>query len=146
MQRFFIVRFCLHSQTKINLICLFKRLKLDKSAISFLLLGHFLYIGTSTQQHIGQKALLVSSLVTQTTPQCMSFFYILSGDSVGALNIYIMSGAALTNSDVPVWSKRDSQGGTWVPGQTNIQRPSSYRVSQAHSLLDFSIECLAYRC
>ncbi|XP_025084901.1 MAM and LDL-receptor class A domain-containing protein 1-like [Pomacea canaliculata] len=112
--------------------------------------GHFLYIGTSTQQHIGQKALLVSSLVTQTTPQCMSFFYILSGDSVGALNIYIMSGAALTNSDVPVWSKRDSQGGTWVPGQATIQRPSSYRVVfegvvGASSLADIAIDDIIVR-
>ncbi|XP_025084909.1 MAM and LDL-receptor class A domain-containing protein 1-like [Pomacea canaliculata] len=112
--------------------------------------GHYLYIETSSPHYLGQKAHLVSSLVTQTTPQCMLFFYSLNGDNVGALNIYIISGAELTSSDIPVWSKRHNLGEIWFPGQTTIQGSSSYRVVfegvvGAGSLGDIAIDDIIVR-
>lgn len=96
--------------------------------------GHYLYIETSAPRHPGQKACLVSSQVTQTTPQCLKFYYNLHGNNIGALNIYVMIGSALTSTDSPVWSRRNNLSDTWIPGQTTITGSSPYRVNMLHWL------------
>ncbi|KAK7473655.1 hypothetical protein BaRGS_00035133, partial [Batillaria attramentaria] len=91
-------------------------------------LGHYMYIETSSPRRPGQKARLISSQVTSTSPQCLSFFYNLNGRQIGALNVYVMTGASLASTDTPVWTKTTNLGDRWVPGQTTVQANSPYKI------------------
>nr|KAG5689549.1 hypothetical protein BaRGS_022052 [Batillaria attramentaria] len=84
-------------------------------------LGHYMYIETSSPRRPGQKARLISSQVTSTSPQCLSFFYNLNGRQIGALNVYVMTGASLASTDTPVWTKTTNLGDRWVPANNDFE-------------------------
>ena len=90
-----------------------------------------MYIDASSQQSGAKShpvARLVSPQITTTSPQCLTFYYNLHGNHIGALNIYVMTGTSLTASDTPVWTKSLNLGDRWVPGMTTVQAPSAYKV------------------
>ena len=90
-----------------------------------------MYIDASSQQPSGNNrpaARLVSPQITTTSPQCLTFYYNLHGNHIGALNIYVMMGTSLNVSDTPVWTKSFNLGNRWVPGMTTVQAPSAYKV------------------
>jgi hypothetical protein len=66
--------------------------------------------------------------VTSTSPQCLSFYYSLNGATIGALNVYTMTGASLGATATPIWTKNQNIGDSWQPAQTTIQSSSPFKV------------------
>eukprot|EP00794_Sanderia_malayensis_P017044 gene17044-18759_t len=87
-------------------------------------LGTYAYIETSGVRKLGDKARLESELFTATNGQCMSFWYHMYGQTIGALNIYMKSSAGLTL----LKTYNGSQGNVWKEGEVGLYSRTNFRV------------------
>uniref|UniRef100_A0A2C9KBP7 MAM domain-containing protein n=1 Tax=Biomphalaria glabrata TaxID=6526 RepID=A0A2C9KBP7_BIOGL len=71
--------------------------------------GKYIYIETSAPQRPGQKARLISPDIGAGS-YCVQFYYNMFGQTVGNLNLYVMTGLVLPT---PLWSKSGTQGQAW---------------------------------
>ncbi|KAK0068562.1 MAM and LDL-receptor class A domain-containing protein 2, partial [Biomphalaria pfeifferi] len=71
--------------------------------------GKYIYIETSSPQRPGQKARLISPDIGAGS-YCVQFYYNMFGQTVGNLNLYVMTGLVLPT---PLWSKSGTQGQAW---------------------------------
>lgn len=88
------------------------------------LLGHYMYIETSSPRVKGDKALLNSPMFKATSGKCMEFFYHMYGGSVDTLNVYIKSSLFRRR----LWGKSGDQGQFWQLGQVSLSSPVDYQV------------------
>ena len=91
--------------------------------------GKYVFLESSSPRKTGDKTRLVSQQFnrTSTTP-CFVFYYHMSGQSIGSLNIYVNN----SGSETLIWSLSGDKGTKWQNGQVNVasvQVGSSYKVS-----------------
>ncbi|XP_056002057.1 uncharacterized protein LOC125662133 [Ostrea edulis] len=84
--------------------------------------GHYLYLESSNQKP-GDKAVLVSSDFTNTTPQCLTFWYHMYGPDTASLRV-ILTG----NSNSTIWKKSGDQGKDWQ--RAIVEIPTSLKRHQ----------------
>lgn len=88
----------------------------------------------ATNQARGNKARFVGPIESQTSGQCLEFWYHMLGSGIGTLNVYNKRGSSLGQ---PVWTLSSNQGDEWLIAQVTMSSPrSSWRVSiQEENLL-----------
>ncbi|XP_046571399.1 MAM and LDL-receptor class A domain-containing protein 1-like [Haliotis rubra] len=84
--------------------------------------GYYIYIETSGSMKTGDKAQLFSPRV-QAGQSCITFWYNMYGSNVGALNVYVQTGAAIPST--PTWKRTGTHGTHWRMGQfsVNVKTP-----------------------
>ncbi|XP_019632083.1 PREDICTED: MAM and LDL-receptor class A domain-containing protein 2-like [Branchiostoma belcheri] len=87
--------------------------------------GFYMFIETSSPQVTGDKARLVSPLVSPTGTKCLTFWYHMYGDHVDSLNVYVQTGPVVGQ---PIWTKSGTQGNQWDQGQVDIPSNSQYNI------------------
>ena len=97
---------------------------------SSVIAGHYMYIETSAPRTRGQKARLLSSLVTPSGSSCVSFYYHMYGRNIGALNIYVKEQSTSGTSSLgqPVWTRSGNQQNNWIVGQFSVTPSQSFKV------------------
>jgi hypothetical protein len=71
-----------------------------------------MYIEASDPRKAGERARMHTEILpTSTTPNCLSFWYHMSGSGMGTLTIYKES--ARDNSLSRMWELSGDQGNTW---------------------------------
>ena len=80
-------------------------------------LGRYLYIEAFNRQ-AGDNARLQSGWFIKTQQLCLQFWYYMSGEDVGSLNIYIQRNAS--GSKIKVWSQQGHMGDNWIFAQVPI--------------------------
>ena len=93
-----------------------------------MLAGNFLYIETSQPRKQGDTASIQSQVVTDTNPQCFTFWYFMHGSSLGALNVsYVMQNVP---TPTQLWGQAGEQGSVWKQASVDIPTtPASINVS-----------------
>ncbi|XP_070567019.1 MAM and LDL-receptor class A domain-containing protein 2-like [Ptychodera flava] len=86
-------------------------------------LGYFLFF-ESSKTTTGETAWLMSEYFNPTVDSCLTFWYHMYGDTIGALNIYIYSGS----TPILLWSKSGNQGDVWRQGQVSVYSSVEYQV------------------
>ncbi|KAH3887672.1 hypothetical protein DPMN_011690 [Dreissena polymorpha] len=86
--------------------------------------GSYFFIETSFPRRPNDKARLVSSQQTAGT-SCLSFYYNMYGQNVGALNVYVKRGVALGN---PVFSQSGTKGQDWKSALVTITSAVQYQL------------------
>ena len=82
--------------------------------------GKYAYIESSEPQEPGDKAVLVSDMMTGK--QCMRFKYHMYGEDIGSLSIY--------RRGFLVWKEIGNHGNKWLEGQVDFDCSiSQYQVS-----------------
>ncbi|KAL3836125.1 hypothetical protein ACJMK2_021576 [Sinanodonta woodiana] len=86
--------------------------------------GHYLYL-ESGGRNFTDAARLESSLITNSTPKCLQFWYHMYGVHVHELNVYLKTESSLGK---PVWTQTGQLGNMWVLGLVTVQKSEPYRV------------------
>lgn len=92
--------------------------------------GHYVFMESSSPMAPNNTAHLISP---QYTPQnsgsqiCLTFYYQMFGQNVGALNLYQTNGGT-SPAGQPVWSRNFNQGQPWHQGQATLNPSGAYRV------------------
>ena len=93
------------------------------------IVGYYIYIEASAPRVVGDRAWLDSESFSVGSPNCLSFWYNMNGQSIGALRVWVSS---QTGARTPIWELKGNQGANWVMGRVNIpKQTTSYKV---HSL------------
>lgn len=80
-------------------------------------------------QNTGDKARIIKSYSkTPSTGNCLTFWYMMYGSSLGTLNVYQKVGNNLGSA---IWSISGDQGRqrTWLKGQVTLNSTSQFSVS-----------------
>ena len=80
---------------------------------SFLFLGKYLFIETSSPRKVGDKAWLVSDYFNKSV-SCFTFWYHMFGGTIGSLNIYQQP---LGGQRTLLWRLTGNKGNKWFSGQ-----------------------------
>ena len=85
-----------------------------------------MYIETSYPRKKGDKARFISpTYVGVKGGQCFQFWYHMYGQDIGQLNVYIKTGANISN---PSWTRSGDRGNVWKITQISITTSSSFNV------------------
>lgn len=101
----------------------------------FVYLGHYVYIETSYPRRTGDKAWLISDIfqVNPTFNWCVKFWLHMYGDSVGYLNVYVVTGVTKTVKDKfyeRVFHLTGNHGNNWVYQEFQINSGKDFQVSR----------------
>ncbi|XP_025084916.1 MAM and LDL-receptor class A domain-containing protein 1-like [Pomacea canaliculata] len=89
--------------------------------------GHYMYIESSTPQHPGDRARLVSPTYPPTIGSCLSFYYNMYGLTMGTLKVYL----AGTGPAAPyqlLFQKSGNQGKNWLMAESEVESPTSFNI------------------
>ena len=86
------------------------------------IVGYYIYAEASSPRANGDKARLLSPLVTGTT--CLLFSYHMNGAQMGTLNLI----GKIGSSETKLWSKSGQQGNTWNSLQFRIRTTAQFQV------------------
>lgn len=106
----------------------------------FYCLGHYFYIETSRPRTQGQKAKLLSRTVSATSTVCISFYYHMYGNNIGALNVYLTKSGA--SNSVPAWTRKGNQQNKWTIGQLTMNPGQNQQVFSYFNCYKCSILCV----
>ena len=90
-----------------------------------------MYIEASYPRKQGDKARIISTDFNPTSSRgrCVKFAYHMYGTSIGALSIYIKTGAG-NQSETLIWSNSGNHGNQWILGQAPVRSSKKYSVSR----------------
>ncbi|CAF0741635.1 unnamed protein product, partial [Brachionus calyciflorus] len=83
--------------------------------------GYYIYLETSGVKK-GDAARILSQPINSTLVKnihCLSFYYHLYGETIGELNIKILTPVGLTTE--PIWKRTEQHGNLWLKGHVNLQ-------------------------
>ena len=89
------------------------------------ILGHYLYLETSTTLPAGSKAIINTPYYFNNGQKCVQFYYHMYGNTVGQLNVYVKYSFF---SNQLLFSKSGNQNDTWRLAQVQVTRRTYYRV------------------
>ena len=84
-----------------------------------------MYIEASNPRSKGHKAWLKSAEYEPTLGRCLSFWYHMYGQHIGAFNVLIMQN---TSRSAPIWTLKGSQGYAWKPSRVTIKSSVKHNV------------------
>nr|XP_039270832.1 MAM and LDL-receptor class A domain-containing protein 1-like [Styela clava] len=88
--------------------------------------GHYMYMDASTPYlYEGDKARIESPFFPATDADCMTFYYHITGDHVGQLNVYHREKGGGLNF---LWSVNEDMNDHWRPMQLTISAVSSFQI------------------
>lgn len=96
--------------------------------VSVFPLGYYMLFNASGQNS-GDKARIMKPYPkTPSTGNCLTFWYMMYGSSLGTLNVYQKIG---NNIGSAIWSISGDQGRkrTWLKGQVTLNSTTSFSVS-----------------
>ncbi|KAK7488814.1 hypothetical protein BaRGS_00019949, partial [Batillaria attramentaria] len=86
--------------------------------------GYYMYIETSSPRINGDKALLATPTLNWNSPSsCFTFWYSMTGSTVGALEL-LTAPPDLHNNIRQVWAKSGSQGSGWHQARISVNTAS----------------------
>lgn len=89
--------------------------------------GYYIFIEASSPRITGDRAWLVSEGLSPGSPSCLSFWYNMNGNGIGALRVWV---SAQNGAQTPIWELKGRQGPTWLQGKINIPAQTmSYKVT-----------------
>ena len=90
--------------------------------------GHYVFIESSSPQHSGDKARLISPVYqpSVTGSTCVTFWYSMNGRDIGTLNVFPIVANQQGRS---VWSLGGNQGNQWLRAQATITSSFPYQVA-----------------
>ncbi|KAJ8050465.1 MAM and LDL-receptor class A domain-containing protein 2 [Holothuria leucospilota] len=88
--------------------------------------GYYVYIETSGNRDEGDRAKLAlhPQKPTDADGICISFWYHMYGDSIGALNVYLKTGS----EESLLFTKHQTQGNVWRKGQFPLQTDDGWQL------------------
>lgn len=89
--------------------------------------GWYIFIAPPAVSQKNDTARLVSPLITDNTPRCLSFYYFMFGASVNLLNVYVKS-SGQTGLGNLVWQRKGTQGDMWVHAMIEVKPTLTYQV------------------
>ena len=109
------------------LLLKYNYMKMNFTNLNFIHVGWYIYIETSSPRVQGDKARLISPLVTSSSnARCLEFWYHMYGADVNTLNVYTNT----TSLESLVFSVSGLQGNEWNKAQVNLQVAQAFQVSQ----------------
>ncbi|XP_064848656.1 zonadhesin-like isoform X2 [Oncorhynchus masou masou] len=86
--------------------------------------GHYLYIEANSVSD-GDTARLLSSECSDPGPQCLQFWYHMSGSAeTMGLHVYLLQGRYVDG----VWGKRNNQGDSWQRAQVDLMTTGPFQI------------------
>ncbi|KAM9427209.1 uncharacterized protein ACWYII_018907 [Salvelinus alpinus] len=86
--------------------------------------GHYLYIEANSVSN-GDTAHLLSSECSDPGPQCLQFWYHMSGSAeTMGLHVYLLQGRYVDG----VWGKRNNQGDSWQRAQVDLMTTETFQI------------------
>lgn len=89
--------------------------------------GWYVFIETSAPRHPNDTARLVSPLITDSAPRCLSFYYHMYGMHIYLLNVYMKSSGQQGLGNL-IWSMQGTKGNQWRRATVNIASNGPYQV------------------
>ncbi|XP_031573733.1 A disintegrin and metalloproteinase with thrombospondin motifs 19-like [Actinia tenebrosa] len=85
--------------------------------------GKYIFIEASAPQSSGDKARIISPLIT-ISKLCLDFWYHMLGKTMGTINVYLKT----VNGDKKLWHKEGNQGPRWNNARLQITSSVKYRI------------------
>ncbi|XP_070974205.1 zonadhesin-like [Oncorhynchus clarkii lewisi] len=86
--------------------------------------GHYLYIEANSVSN-GDTARLLSSECSDPGPQCLQFWYHMSGSAeTMGLHVYLLQGRYVDK----VWGKKNNQGDSWQRAQVDLMTTGPFQI------------------
>lgn len=85
-----------------------------------------MYTESSNPRASGDRARLISPLITATSGKCLRFFYHMRGQNIGTLNVYEIFDGQIHS---PIWTVSGQQFDKWLPAQVTLVSPLDFQVS-----------------
>uniref|UniRef100_A0A8C7WLE3 Zonadhesin n=1 Tax=Oncorhynchus mykiss TaxID=8022 RepID=A0A8C7WLE3_ONCMY len=86
--------------------------------------GHYLYIEANSVSN-GDTARLLSSECSDPGPQCLQFWYHMSGSAeTMGLHVYLLQGRYVDE----VWGKKNNQGDSWQRAQVDLMTTGPFQI------------------
>nr|XP_029479721.1 uncharacterized protein LOC115103149 [Oncorhynchus nerka] len=86
--------------------------------------GHYLYIEANSVSN-GDTARLLSSECSDPGPQCLQFWYHMSGSAeTMGLHVYLLQGRYVDG----VWGKKNNQGDSWQRAQVDLMTTGPFQI------------------
>ena len=81
--------------------------------------GYFIYADSLEYHNENEKVRIESPFVdSESSYECLEFYYHAFGIDVNTLNVYIKQGGEL---GVPIWTRSKNQGDEWLRGEIRIR-------------------------
>ncbi|XP_027875279.1 zonadhesin isoform X2 [Xiphophorus couchianus] len=85
--------------------------------------GHYLHIDASMAS-LGDTARLIGTECSDTGPQCLTFWYRMSGSDTMGLHVYLLQDKQATN----LWRRRNDQGNVWHLAQVDLVGNGTFQI------------------
>jgi hypothetical protein len=82
-----------------------------------ILQGSYIFLEASSPRIQGDRAWLVSESFSTSSLNCLSFWYSMNGNGIGALRVWVW---AQNGAQTPIWELKGRQGTSWLQGRVKI--------------------------
>ncbi|XP_038052723.1 MAM and LDL-receptor class A domain-containing protein 1-like [Patiria miniata] len=91
--------------------------------------GYYIYTEASSPRVALERARITTRPLTPTSllGNCLSFWYHMTGSTMGTLNLFMTSLA--NGTDTALWSKTGEQDGDWLPAQRTIRSDQDFTIT-----------------
>ncbi|XP_022097777.1 MAM and LDL-receptor class A domain-containing protein 2-like [Acanthaster planci] len=91
--------------------------------------GYYIYTEASSPRLALERARITTRTLNPTSllGNCLSFWYHMTGSSMGTLNLFMTSLA--NGTDTTLWSKTREQDGDWLLGQRTIRSDQAFTIT-----------------
>lgn len=90
--------------------------------------GWYVFIEASSPRRPGDKARILSPVISDGQTRCLSFWYHMYGTHVNTLNVYKTGGGSSTLGTA-IWTKTGTQGNQWKQAKLTVTPQGSYQVN-----------------